>query len=85
MVIRDARPNFKKLKETFYGELSSEQRKAVSALTSQDIGVLVAPPGAGKTVVGCALIAKRKTPSLVLVHLTPLMDQWRQRRSHDRE
>ena len=79
VVIRDVRPNFAKLKATFHGELSPEQKKAVSALTSQEIGVLVAPPGAGKTVMGCALIAKRKTPTLVLVHLTPLMEQWHQR------
>ena len=25
----------------------------------------------------CAIIAKRKTPTLILVHRSPLMDQWR--------
>jgi superfamily II DNA or RNA helicase len=79
VVIRDARPNFKKLKLAFHGELSPEQKKAVSVVTQNEIGVLVAPPGAGKTVMGCSLIAKRKVPTLILVHLTPLMEQWRQR------
>ena len=79
VVVRDARPNCSKLKATFKGELSPEQKRAFTELAKHDIGVLVAPPGAGKTVMGCALIAKRKTPTLVLVHLTPLMEQWRQR------
>ncbi len=79
VVVREARPTFSKLKATFQGELSAEQKKAVAALTQNDIGVLVAPPGAGKTVMGCALIAKRKTSTLILVHRTPLMEQWRLR------
>ena len=79
VVIRETRPNFSKLKATFQGELSSEQKKAVAEMTKSEIGVLVAPPGAGKTVMGCALIAKRKTSTLILVHRTPLMEQWRLR------
>jgi superfamily II DNA or RNA helicase len=79
VVLRDARPNFSKLKATFQGVLSPEQKKAVAALVQSDIGVLVAPPGAGKTVMGCALIAKRKVSTLILVHRTPLMEQWRLR------
>ncbi len=68
---------FKKIKASFNGELSSTQKKAVSSMMKMDIGVLVAPPGAGKTVMGCALIAKRKLPTLILVHRMPLLEQWR--------
>jgi len=77
VVVRDVRPVSPKLKVSFHGELSAEQKKAVAEITKSEIGVLVAPPGAGKTVMGCALIAKRRTSTLVLVHLTPLMEQWR--------
>lgn len=41
-----------------------------------DIGVFVAPPGIGKTVLGTHLIAERARSTLVLVHRRPLLDQW---------
>lgn len=77
VVVRELRPEFKKMKISFDGELSSIQKKAVAHLCETDIGVLVAPPGAGKTVMGCSLIAKRKLPTLILVHRMPLLEQWR--------
>jgi len=62
----------------FHGELRAEQRTAVNEMAGHDFGVLSAPPGAGKTVMGCALIARHRTSTLVLVHRTLLLDQWRE-------
>ncbi len=60
----------------FTGELTFIQRQAVDELLKHDIGVFVAPPGMGKTVVGVYLAAKRDCNTLILVHRQPLLDQW---------
>ena len=78
-VVDDRRPVALTQQFTFTGELSSAQEAAVAELAKHDRGVLVAPTGAGKTVIACALIARLATPTLVLVHTKPLADQWRQR------
>lgn len=77
LVIVDQRPTPEKLALSFQGSLRPEQEKAVAALLAHDMGVLVAPPGAGKTVMGCAAIAKRNVPTLVLADRKPLLEQWR--------
>lgn len=63
----------------FTGELRPSQQSAVDALLAHDMGVLVAPPGSGKTVIACALIAHRRVPSAILVNRADLVVQWRER------
>jgi len=57
------------------------QADAVKACLTWDCGVVVAPCGAGKTQVGCGIIAAAIThlPSLVLVHTRDLASQWSDR------
>ncbi len=74
--IEDARCAGKALDVRFHGELTPAQDQAVRSLLAYDIGVFVAPPGSGKTVVGTYLVACRACSALILVHRTPLLEQW---------
>lgn len=69
----------KKVGIEFVGELRDEQKQAVKAMLEHDTGILVAPPGAGKTVMACAIINARKVRTCVLVERVELARQWRKR------
>lgn len=77
VTIEDCRSDATPLDVTFHGTLTDLQTQAVERLDPHDTGVLVAPPGSGKTVVGFRLIAQRARSTLILLHRTQLLDQWR--------
>ncbi len=76
--IKDERLTGTPVAFSFHGQLSSEQQSAAEELVKHDDGVLVAPPGFGKTVLAAWIIAQRKVNTLVLVHRTALLEQWRE-------
>lgn len=63
----------------FSGKLRPEQRPAFRALAAEPIGILSAATAFGKTVVAARLIAERHTSTLILVHTTQLLEQWREK------
>lgn len=71
--------NRRKLKEIpfdFQGTLKPFQEKAVKIMLSKDFGTLSAPTGSGKTVMAIYMIARRRQPTLVIVHTKELAYQW---------
>ena len=77
--IHDDRPVVPPAGLRFEGVLRRQQAAAVADIVRHDAGVLVAPPGAGKTVMACAVISQHDVPTLVVVDRKELIDQWRSR------
>ncbi|GAA1830310.1 DEAD/DEAH box helicase [Luedemannella flava] len=77
LAVTDVRNPGAEIDVAFTAELKPDQADAVSAMLAHDDGVLVAPPGSGKTVMACAIIAERGTSTLVLVDRKALAEQWR--------
>ncbi|HXL57373.1 MAG TPA: DEAD/DEAH box helicase, partial [Chitinophagaceae bacterium] len=55
------------------------QKKAVEATDNKDFGIIVAPPGSGKTMMALSIIAHKQQPALIIVHRKQLFDQWIER------
>jgi len=72
----DHRRRFFESDLTFRGALRGYQERAVTDALKKDFGIVVAPCGAGKTVIACAVMASRKQPTLVIVHTKELLNQW---------
>lgn len=77
--IADNRLSFAELPWAFRGELRPYQLQAVEDLCQHEFGVLEAGTGAGKTVIALAVIARRRQPTIILVHTKELLYQWQQR------
>jgi superfamily II DNA or RNA helicase len=60
-------------------ELLPHQEAAIQKIAEKDFGVIVSPPGSGKTIIGLEIIAQKRQPSLIVVHRKQLFDQWIER------
>lgn len=72
----DQRKLHDSIKYTFYARLRDYQQSSVLAASKKNIGVIVAPPGSGKTVIGLSIIAEKEQPALLAVHRKQLLEQW---------
>lgn len=77
--LKDQRPQISEVKFTSNIKLLPEQEPIVAKALEVDSGVIVAPSGSGKTIIGLEIIAQRKRPALILVHRKQLLDQWIER------
>jgi superfamily II DNA or RNA helicase len=60
-------------------QLRDHQKIAITAAAKKDMGVIVAPPGTGKTIIGLKIIAEKQQPALIIVHRKQLAEQWIER------
>ncbi len=79
LVLHDERFAGEPIEVRFVGKLRSDQEAALAGMLGHDTGILCAPTAFGKTVTSAALIAQRGVNTLVLVHRTELLQQWKER------
>lgn len=75
----DERETLPAIPFVFQATLRNHQNNTLEAVARKDFGVIVAPPGAGKTVIGLKIVANKQQPALILVHRKLLLDQWIER------
>ncbi|MFA5297701.1 MAG: DEAD/DEAH box helicase family protein, partial [Lutibacter sp.] len=63
----------------FNATLRRHQDQVIETVSKKDYGVIVAPPGSGKTVMGLKIIADKRQPALIIVHRKQLLEQWTER------
>src|SRR3989339_1396366 len=72
-------PHFEQTSYQSQIKLTPAQIPIVQIAMECDQGVVVAPSGSGKTIIGLELVARRQLPTLILVHRKQLLDQWIER------
>lgn len=74
----DRRNAHASIRVEFKGKLYDRQQMAADALLRHEYGVLSAPTGFGKTVIGAYLVSALKMRTLVIVPDTALLSQWQE-------
>ena len=74
--IDDRRRNLTPANFDFNGKLRPFQQVAVDRMLTKDFGTLSSATGSGKTIMALYMIAKRRQPTLIIVHTKDLAAQW---------
>ena len=77
--VTDETNHGKRISVFFKGEEREDQIAAINALLPHSNGILHATTAFGKTVTAAAIIARKKTNTLILVHSKTLLTQWHER------
>ena len=75
----DERKKQKLIPYLFNTQLRGHQQTVIESITKKDLGVIVAPPGSGKTIVALKIISDKQQPALIIVHRKQLVEQWTER------
>ena len=75
----DERKKLTAVNFSFNAALYDYQQTAINVTEKKQMGIIVAPPGSGKTIIGLGIIANKKQPALIIVHRKQLFDQWVER------
>lgn len=76
---KDERKKLNEVSFLFNAQLREHQQIAINTIAKKDLGVIVASPGSGKTILGLKIIADKKQPSLIITHRKQIADQWIER------
>lgn len=76
---QDNRKQKTEISFAFNATLRDHQDKVIEAVSKKDFGVIVAPSGSGKTIMGLKIVVDKKQPALIVVHRKQLLEQWQER------
>lgn len=75
----DVRKKLNSVDFQFNAQLREHQQIAIESVAKKDFGVIVAPPGSGKTIIGLKIISDKSQSALIIVHRKQLVEQWIER------
>jgi superfamily II DNA or RNA helicase len=76
---KDERRKRKEIQFLFNTKLRDYQQPVIDAASKKDFGIIVAPPGTGKTIIGLNIIAEKQQPALIITHRKQIAEQWIER------
>ncbi|WP_375334428.1 DEAD/DEAH box helicase family protein [Flagellimonas sp. C4] len=76
---QDRRAKLEDVLFTFGAALYKHQQAIIPSISKKDFGVIVAPPGSGKTIIALKIIAEKQQAALIVVHRKQLFQQWMER------